>query len=243
MTARCKVVAVTHASNVTGALTDLAGIVAGGPGGRGAGAGRRRAARARSARCACAWRRCLRDLRPQDVRPDRRRRAGSRATCWPSCRRFWAAARSTGLLSPGPNTRARASLRGRHPGDRRGDRHGRGRPLPRQPRLAGRDSARARADRAPARWPEPDPAVRVIGPAGLQGGSAWSRSRPRARTPTTSAICWAPRHLSARRPSLRAAADGPVRRGRHCAGEPRSLQQCRRHRRAAAMDEALAILR
>ncbi len=66
-----------------------------GAGGRRPGAGRRRAAgAARAARRAGARRRRLRDLRAQDVRPDRRRaRSGSGATCSPSCRRSWAAAR------------------------------------------------------------------------------------------------------------------------------------------------------
>ena len=55
---------------------------------------RRPAGAARAARRAGARRRRLRHLRPQDVRPDRRRRAlGARASCSPSCRRSWAAAR------------------------------------------------------------------------------------------------------------------------------------------------------
>ena len=95
VTARCRLIAVTHASNVTGAVTEVGRIVA--------------AARAVGARVLLDGAQraphgpldlpalgvdALRALRPQDVRPDRRRRAlGARASCWPSCRRSWAAAR------------------------------------------------------------------------------------------------------------------------------------------------------
>ena len=92
VTERCKVIAVTHASNVTGALADLLRIVAAAQA-VGAGAGRWRAAR----------------RTPLDVPglgvdayaisghkmfgPTGGGALWVRATCWPSCRRSWAAAR------------------------------------------------------------------------------------------------------------------------------------------------------
>ena len=92
---RTRVIAVTHASNVTGAVTEVGRLRdAADAVGRPDPARRRPAGAARPARRAGAGLRPVRVLGPQDVRAHRRRRACGRAgSCWPSCRRSWAAAR------------------------------------------------------------------------------------------------------------------------------------------------------
>ena len=133
VTGRCKVVAVTHASNVTGALTDLARIVA--------------AARAVGARVLVdgAQRAPHGPLDVPALGVDAYAISGHKMFGPTGGGALWIGrpARRAAAVSgrrrddqPGhfrpDRIRARAaSLRGRHAGDRRGDRHGRGRPLPR----------------------------------------------------------------------------------------------------------------
>ncbi|MFO1067121.1 MAG: aminotransferase class V-fold PLP-dependent enzyme [Geminicoccaceae bacterium] len=77
------------------------------------------------------------------------------------------------------------------------------------------------------------PAVRVLGPTGLQGPRRRrlrGRRRPRPRRLPDARR---PRRRAARRPSLRPAADGAVRRRRHRPRQLRPLQRRCRHRRPA----------
>ena len=238
MTGRCRLIALTHASNVTGAVTEVGRIVA--------------AARAVGARVLLdgAQRAPHGPLDLPALGVDAYAMSGHKMFGPTGAGALWVRRELLDELPPflgggemisrvtfaaTSYAAAAASLRGRHAADRGRDRDGRRRRLARRARLAGRRPPRAAPDRAHPGRPRPAAAASaILGPSGLQGRigvvsfeAEGAHAHDLCHLLGAQGVCLRGGHHCAQ-PLMDA-----LRAGRDRAREPGALQRRRRRRRVA----------